>query len=62
MKQLLNYGNQRQTFFCAFCGGNTETKDHVPSKVFLDTQYPENLPCFLRVIMQLIYLFGWEYP
>ena len=30
--------------FCVFCGGSTESRDHVPSKVFLDSPYPANLP------------------
>lgn len=44
MEQLLNLGDRRQTGFCCYCGKNTETRDHVPSKVFLDEPYPENLP------------------
>lgn len=44
MEQLRNYGDSRQTAFCAYCGRNTETRDHIPSKVFLDEPYPTNLP------------------
>jgi len=44
MDQLRNLGDSRQTGFCCYCGKNTETRDHVPSKVFLDEPYPENLP------------------
>jgi hypothetical protein len=44
MHQLTNYGDERQTFFCVYCGGDTRTRDHVPSKVFLDEPYPTNLP------------------
>lgn len=29
---------------CVYCGDDPETRDHVPSKVFLDTPYPDNLP------------------
>lgn len=29
---------------CVFCGGQSETKDHCPSKVLLDDPLPENLP------------------
>lgn len=29
---------------CCYCGGASETRDHVPSKVFLDLPYPPNLP------------------
>jgi hypothetical protein len=29
---------------CVHCGKGTETRDHVPSKVFLDEPFPANLP------------------
>lgn len=29
---------------CAYCGGRSSTRDHVPSKVFLDKPYPGQLP------------------
>lgn len=29
---------------CCYCGDFADTVDHVPSKVFLDKPYPENLP------------------
>jgi len=29
---------------CVFCGGHPDTRDHVPSKVFLDKNLPEDLP------------------
>lgn len=29
---------------CVYCGARPNTVDHVPSKVFLDEPYPENLP------------------
>lgn len=29
---------------CVFCGGKPDTRDHVPSKVFLDDPFPEQLP------------------
>lgn len=44
MKQLPNYGDKRQVMACVYCGGLTETRDHVPSKVLLDSPFPENLP------------------
>ena len=44
MEQLRNLGDERQTGFCVYCGSTTETRDHVPSKVFLDEPYPTNLP------------------
>ena len=44
MKQLPNYGDVRQSAHCAYCGGGTETRDHIPSRVLLDEPYPDNLP------------------
>lgn len=44
MKQLPSYGDVRTLAFCAFCGGKTGTRDHCPSRVFLDEPLPENLP------------------
>lgn len=44
MKQIRSFGDQRQVFFCAFCGGETETRDHCPSKIFLNQPFPDNLP------------------
>lgn len=29
---------------CVYCGGRSETRDHVPSKALLDGPYPEELP------------------
>jgi hypothetical protein len=28
---------------CVFCGGHPDTRDHAPSKVFLDEPFPEDL-------------------
>ncbi len=44
MDQLNNYSDSRLLFGCIYCGGLEETRDHVPSKVFLDSPFPENLP------------------
>lgn len=44
MEYFSNFGDRRQTGFCCHCGKGTETRDHVPSKVFLDEPYPSNLP------------------
>jgi hypothetical protein len=44
LEQLRNLGDNRQTGFCCYCGRGTETRDHVPSKVFMDEPYPSNLP------------------
>jgi hypothetical protein len=29
---------------CIYCGESANTREHVPSKVFLSRPYPENLP------------------
>lgn len=34
----------RFTGFCVFCGGENETKDHVPSKILVDDPFPANVP------------------
>jgi hypothetical protein len=44
MEQLRNFGDQRNQEWCVYCGGGGETRDHVPSRIFLDEPYPENLP------------------
>lgn len=44
MQYFPNYGDERNKGWCVFCGGPEETRDHAPSKVFLDEPYPENLP------------------
>jgi len=45
MDQLRNYADGRLIVGCIYCyNGKEETRDHVPSKVFLDKPYPENLP------------------
>ncbi|MEY4505092.1 MAG: hypothetical protein RL154_1389 [Pseudomonadota bacterium] len=45
MIQLENYADERQTSLCAYCGNFVAklTRDHSPSKVFLNKPYPENL-------------------
>jgi hypothetical protein len=44
MDQLGTFSDERLSAFCAYCGGPPTTRDHVPSKVFLDEPYPPNLP------------------
>lgn len=44
VRQLRNFGDERQIAGCAYCGGEAATRDHVPSRVLLDEPYPENLP------------------
>lgn len=36
--------DSRLAAFCAYCGGHSNSRDHVPAKTFLDSPYPENLP------------------
>ncbi|MCX6640781.1 MAG: hypothetical protein NTW14_09915 [bacterium] len=38
------YADERLSNYCVYCGNLPCTADHVPSKVFLDEPYPENLP------------------
>jgi len=42
--QLKDYADSRLIVGCIYCGGLEETRDHVPSRVFLDAPFPENLP------------------
>ena len=44
MDQLQSYADARLIAGCVYCGGTTESRDHVPSRVLLDEPYPENLP------------------
>jgi hypothetical protein len=44
MDQLKNLADSRLLGGCTYCGGSEETRDHVPSRVFLDPPFPENLP------------------
>ena len=44
MEQLRDFSDDRLVLGCIFCGGQDETREHVPSRAFLDVPYPENLP------------------
>jgi hypothetical protein len=44
MEQLKNRADDRLVNGCVYCGGLEETRDHVPSRVLLDSPLPENLP------------------
>lgn len=44
MDQLKDLADDRLINGCVYCGGPTETRDHVPSRFFLEPPYPENLP------------------
>jgi len=43
MRQIQNFGDERQTTACAYCYNSTETRDHIPPRVLLDEPFPENL-------------------
>ena len=45
MDQLKDYADDRLLHGCIFCNsGGEETRDHVPSRIFLDPPFPTNLP------------------
>ena len=44
MLQRPEYGEGHPERVCCYCGDFADTVDHVPSKVFLDKPYPDNLP------------------
>lgn len=44
MEHLNDYADDRLVYGCIYCGGPEETREHAPSKVFLDSSFPENLP------------------
>jgi hypothetical protein len=44
VQHVSTYADQRILAFCAFCGGETGTRDHCPSRVLLDEPLPSNLP------------------
>lgn len=45
MRQVWTFSDERLRAWCAYCSSDaSETRDHVPPKVFLDAPYPESLP------------------
>jgi len=44
MDQLNHFADGRLLVGCIYCGGVEETRDHAPSRVFLDEPFPDNLP------------------
>lgn len=44
MDQLPDYSDERLLLGCIYCDDEAETREHVPSRVFLDKPFPENLP------------------
>lgn len=71
MLQRNNCSDKRQQDYCTYCRNEPGTRDHVPSKVFLEKPYPHNLPVvpcckkcnesfsldeqFLAVLLECIY-------
>ena len=44
MRFVQNFGDKRQYERCVHCGGPMESRDHAPSRIFLDEPYPDQLP------------------
>lgn len=44
LEQLKNFADDRLIVGCIYCGGQDDTREHIPSRVFLDAPLPENLP------------------
>src|SRR5438132_1330963 len=47
MRQRTEFIDESLRRSCIYCGTGHPTRDHAPSKVFLDEPYPENLPIVL---------------
>ena len=43
MKFYNDFSDKRMKDACVYCHGDCDTVDHIPSKVFLDKPYPDNL-------------------
>lgn len=44
MDHLSDFADERLINGCIYCGGQADTRDHVPSRILLEPPYPENLP------------------
>ena len=44
MEHLTDFADDRLVGGCIYCTGLPETREHVPSRTFLEKTYPENLP------------------
>ena len=44
MDQIKSFADDRLVVGCVYCCRETDTREHVPSRVLLDEPYPENLP------------------
>lgn len=43
MKNIKKFSDNRHDSQCAYCGENSTTRDHTPSKVLLESPYPKEL-------------------
>lgn len=43
-RHLVGMDERLTAEMCVYCGGQPSTRDHIPSKVFLDEPYPPGLP------------------
>lgn len=44
LDQIRDLADARLITACVYCGAPDDTRDHVPSRVFMDAPYPANLP------------------
>lgn len=44
MDQIRTLADSRLLTYCIYCGGSPDTRDHVPSRCFLEKPFPQNLP------------------
>lgn len=44
LKHLETFADERLLSGCIYCGAQTESKDHTPSRALLDAPYPPHLP------------------
>ena len=44
MRQINPFSDERLLDKCVYCGRESDTADHVPSKIFIDEPFPENMP------------------
>ena len=44
VEQIRDFSDDRLVNGCLYCGGLEESRDHVPSRVFLDSPFPDQLP------------------
>jgi len=44
MEHLDSYADDRLVLGCTYCHRDTDTREHVPSRILLDEPYLDNLP------------------